>query len=49
MCGLSRGVVGKSDTKAITHRLLFVARGVEFEDVAVAAGIGDNCGAAGGN
>ena len=49
MGDLNRGDVGQSDTKAITHRLLVVTRGAEFETVAGAAGIGDDCGGAGGN
>ena len=48
MCGLNRGAVGQSDTKAIAHRLIVVAWGVEFEAVAGAAGIGDDRGRAGG-
>ena len=49
MCGLNQGTVVKSDLKAITHRLLVVARGVEFEEVAGATGIGKERGREGGN
>ena len=49
MSGLNRGAVRQPDAKAITYRLLIVARGVEFEAVARAAGIGNNRGGAGGN
>ena len=49
MGGLHQGAVGKSDAKAITDRLLVVVRGVEFEAVAGAAGIGNDPGGAEGN
>ena len=38
MGGLNRGAVGQPDTKTIVHRLLVVARVVEFEALAGAAG-----------
>ena len=40
MGGLNRGAVGQPDAKDITHRLLVIARGIKFEAVAGAAGIG---------
>ena len=49
MGGLNRGAVGQSDTKSIAHRLLVVARGVEFEAVAGAAVISVDRGRAWGN
>ena len=48
MGGLNWGAFGQPDAKAIAHRLLVVARGVKFEAVACAAGIGNNRGGAGG-
>ena len=48
MCGLNLVAVGKSNGKAIAHRLLFVTRGAEFEAVAGATGIGNDCGRAWG-
>ena len=49
MGGLNRGDVRKPNAKSIAHRLLVVARGVEFETVDFAAGIRDDCGGSGGN
>ena len=49
MGGLNRGVVEQPYAKAIAHRLLVVARGVEFEAVADAAGISDDSLGKGGN
>ena len=47
--GLNLGAIRQPDAKAITHRLLVVARVVSFEAVPGAAGIGDDHGRAGGN
>ena len=48
MSGLNRSAVRQPDAKAITHRLLVVARSVGFEAVACANSIVDDRGGDGG-
>ena len=49
MGALNQGAVGHPNAKAIEHRLILIAQGAEFEAVSGAAGIGNDCGGAGGN
>ena len=49
MSDLNLGAVRQPNMKAISHMLLVVSRGVEFESVVCSAGIGDDRGGSGGN